>query len=154
MPAVLGSRAEKASAACAGVRKSRPILKAARRFASLPLRKRRDVLRHLAGALICAVVAMSFAASVAAQDQLPAKTMKDLQQDGEIYQLQVSRATMQKEIQALIRIENQEATEQSHDEGIAMGAFLCLGVLQGVGLLRDLGRVVLRRGEKEEGEEE
>lgn len=137
-------KAATARAASARTVGSQPALKAVWEIA---ITLKRDALRCLAAVVICAAAALYFSTQVMAQDGIPAKTMKDLEQDSAIYELQVQQATMQKEIQALIRLVNHQAVEQSHDEGIAIGAFLFLGILQSEGIFRLLDRVGGKRRE-------
>lgn len=106
-----------------------------------------------AGVAVCVIVAMIFAATVLAQNDIPAKTMKDLAQDGAISQIQTQDGTMQREIHGLLTGETHLEIEQSHDEGIAIGAFLVLSFLQGAGLLMEWISRSERRRREEMGDE-
>ena len=144
-----GARVEKASAAvCAN--QGAALVMGLPKLDKVPRSRRRDAARHVAALALCLGAAMTFGVAVLAQN-VPATTMKDLQQDGEIYDLQASRTTMQQEIQALVAVEDKQAQEQSHDEGIATGAFIVLGLLQGIGLLKDINPANWRR-ERDENE--
>jgi hypothetical protein len=105
-------------------------------FRSLPLVWRERVIRKAGALALCLIVALTFVAVVAAQ-QISPKTMKDLQQDEYISDLQQGQITDNQEIAALLKSQSAMQNEQQRDEGFVAGAFGILSVLQALGLLRD-----------------
>lgn len=108
-------------------------------YREISQRMRKRIALHFCAGLLCLGFSMVSAFGVFAQD-VPPKTLKDLQQDGYISELQTQQAVDTQEVTALLTSVNALKNEQTRDEGFCTGAFGILTLLHGLGLLGDWTR--------------